>query len=97
VHWRRNIAPAAPSVAGSAQNPISECLNGRVGHAFGADHELTVIGAQFRSCDRADEPARGDISFDQRHRSHGDTESVDGSRKLKVDMIELEMMNRQQA
>ncbi len=42
------------------------------------DHELIIIRAQFRTRDRADESAGGDVSFDKRHRGQRNAEPVNG-------------------
>jgi hypothetical protein len=55
---------------------------------------LIVVGPQFQSRDWTNETAGRDVRFNQRQRCQSDTQPIDGSLKLKVDMIQLKMSNR---
>ena len=87
--WRRLL--------GGGENPASECLDGRITQAIISDDKLIVVGPQFGGRDWTNQTARCDVRFNQVQRSQGDAQAIDGSLKLKVDVIQLQVSNRRQA
>ena len=82
---------------GGGENPASERLDGRIAQAIISDDKLIVVGPQFRGRDWTNQTTGCDIRFNQVQRSQSDAEAIDGSLKLKVDVIQLEVSNRRQA
>jgi hypothetical protein len=96
--WSRSVSRRVRQrFLGGRENPASECLDGGIAQAIIPDDELIIVRAQFGSRDRTNQTAGGNISLNQRQRSQGDAEAIDGRLKLKIDVIELEVPNRRQA
>ena len=62
-----------------------------------ADDKLIVVGPQFGGRERTNQTARCDVRFNQVQRSQSDAQAIDGSLKLKVDVIQLKVSDRCQA
>ena len=82
---------------GGRDNPASECPDGRIAQAIISDDKLIVVGPQFGGRDWTNQTTGCDVRFNQVQRSQSDAEAIDGSLKLKVDVIQLKVSNRRQA
>lgn len=82
---------------GGGENPASECLDGRITQPIISDDKLIVVGPQFGGRDWTNQPTGCDVRFNQVQRSQSDAQAIDGSLKLKVDVIQLKVSNRRQA
>ncbi len=82
---------------GGGENPASECLDRRITQAIISDDELIVVGAQFGGRDWTNQTAGCEVRFNQRQRSKGDAQAVDGSLQLKVNVIQLKVSKRRRA
>jgi len=81
---------------GSGENPASEYLDGRITQAILSDDKLIVVGPQFGGRDWTNQTTGCDVRFNQGQRSQSDAQAIDGSLKLKVDVIQLKVSNRRQ-
>ena len=81
---------------GGGENPASECLDGRITQAIISDDKLIVVGPQFGGRDWTNQTTGCDVRFNQGQRSQSDAQAIDGSLKLKVDVIQLKVSNRRQ-
>jgi hypothetical protein len=82
---------------GGGENPASECLDGRITQPIISDDKLIVVGPQFVGRDWTNQTTGCDVRFNQVQRSQSDAQAIDGSLKLKVDVIQLKVSNRRQA
>ncbi len=82
---------------GSGENPASEYLDGRITQAILSDDKLIGVGPQFGGHDWTNQTTGCDVRFNQGQRSQSDAQAIDGSLKLKVDVIQLKVSNRRQA
>ena len=88
---------ARQRLLGGGENPASECPDGGIAQAIIPDDKLVVVGPQFGGRDGINQPTGGDVRFNQGQRSQSDAQAIDGSLKLKVDVIQLYVSNRRQA